>query len=204
MPARLTVMSVPLPNNDLSHLAQDRLCVFTEAHPKGLSLFIGVALICAFLFGCGRQEQSAVKEVDGKYYDEDGDPTYKVYWDGTVDWYTFSGYQQFTSTCLVCHGPDATGSTFAPALANSLKKLSYAGFLAAVTAGRKNNTMPSFRQNKNVMCYLDNIYIYLRARARHAVERGRPEKHQPKPAAATKTEDECFGPLWHRPHVAED
>ena len=168
-------------------------------------LLIGVALwICASLAGCGGQDQSAVREVDGKYYDEDGNPTYKVQRDGTVDWSTFSGYQHFTSTCLVCHGPDATGSTFAPALANSLRKLSYAEFVATVTAGRKNNTMPSFRENRNVMCYLDNIYVYLRARARHAVGGGKPEKHEPKPAAATKAEDECFGPSWHRPRVAED
>jgi hypothetical protein len=85
-----------------------------------------------------------------------------------------------------------------------LKKRSYADFVTTVTAGRKNNTMPSFSQNKDVMCHLDNIYIYLRARARHAVERGKPEKHEPKPAAAAKAEDECFGPSWHRRPVAED
>jgi methanol metabolism-related c-type cytochrome len=170
-----------------------------------LNSFIGVGLcLCAFLSGCGRQEQSAVKDIDGKYYDEDGSPTYKVHWDGTVDWYTFSGYQHFTLTCLVCHGPDAMGSTFAPALTNSFKKRSYADFVATVATGRKNNTMPSFSQNKNVMCHLDAIYIYLRARARHAVDRGKPEKHEPKPAAAAKTEDECFGPSWHRRPVAED
>ena len=172
---------------------------------KTPSLITGAALcICAFLCGCGTREESAVKEIDGKYYDADGNPTYKVHWDGAVDWYTFSGYQHFTSTCLVCHGPDATGSTFAPALANSLKKLGYDGFVATVTAGRKNNTMPSFRQNKDVMCYLDNIYVYLRARAQQAVDRGKPEKHEVKPAAAAKAEDECFGPSWRRRTVAED
>ncbi len=173
--------------------------------PTLLNSSIGVALcICAFLCGCGAPEQSAVREIDGKYYDAEGNPTFKVHWDGTVDWYTFSGYQHFTSTCLVCHGLDATGSTFAPALANSLKKLSYAGFVTTLTTGRKNNAMPSFRQNKNVMCHLDSIYVYLSARARRAVEGGKPEKHEPKPAAASKAEDECFGPTWHRRPVQED
>ncbi len=172
---------------------------------KRLNLVLAVALLApAFVPGCGGQDESAVKGIDGKYYDEDGNPTYKVHGDGAVDWYTFSGYQQFTATCLVCHGPDATGSTFAPALANSLKTLSYAGFVATVTAGRKNNAMPSFRQNKNVMCRLDDIYVYLRARARHAVERGKPERHEPKPAAAVKAEDDCFGPSWHRQPLAEN
>ncbi len=170
-----------------------------------LHSFIGVALcICAFLCGCGTQEQSAVRQVDGKYYDAEGNPTYKVHGDGAVDWYTFSGYLHFTSTCLVCHGLDATGSTFAPALPNSLKKLGYPGFVAAVTTGRKNNAMPSFSQNKNVMCHLDSIYVYLIARERRALERGKPDKHEPKPAAASKAEDECFGPTWHRRIVEED
>ncbi len=170
----------------------------------GMTTAAIVFCIGAILAGCGGPEQSAVREVDGKYYDADGNPTYKVRWDGTVDWYTFSGYQHFTSTCLVCHGQDATGSTFAPALANSLKKLSYAEFLATVTAGRKRNAMPSFRENKNVMCHLDAIYVYLKARARQAIERGKPEKHEPKPAAASKAEDECFGPTWHRRPAEED
>ncbi len=165
---------------------------------------MGVALASAVLFGCGRPQESAVKDVDGKYYDADGIPTYKVHWGGAVDWYTFSGYRRFTSTCLVCHGPDATGSTFAPALANSLKRLSYGDFVASVTTGRKNNAMPSFRQNKDVMCHLDSLYIYLSARAARAVERGEPEKHEPKPEAATKAEDECFGPSWHRRPVEPD
>ena len=165
---------------------------------KRIRIFAGMVLwISVFLSGCGKQDQGAVREVDGKYYDEEGNPTYNVHWNGTVDWYTFSGYRHFTSACLVCHGPDATGSTFAPALVNSLKRLHYPEFAAIVMSGRRNNTMPSFSRNKNVMCHLENIYVYLRARARHAVERGKPEKHEPKPAAAAKTEAECLGPSWH-------
>ncbi len=172
---------------------------------KTSSLVISASLcIGAFLCGCARQEESAVREIDGKYYDRDGIPTYKLHRDGAVDWYTFSGYQQFTTTCLVCHGPDATGSTFAPVLTKSLKKLSYSDFVAIVTTGRKHNAMPSFRENKTVMCHLDNIYIYLRARAGHAVEPGKPERHEPKPAAAAKFEDDCFGPSWHRRPIAEE
>ena len=54
--------------------------------------------------------------------------------------------------------------------------------------------MPSFRQNKNVLCDLDNIYVYLRARARVAVGRGRPERHEPEPLAIANVEDGCAGP----------
>ena len=38
----------------------------------------------------------------------------------------------------------------------------------------QNNVMPAFGNNPNVMCYLDDIYIYLRARSDGALARGRP------------------------------
>ena len=34
--------------------------------------------------------------------------------------------------------------------------------------------MPTFAENKNVMCYLNDIYVYLRARSQDAIPRGRP------------------------------
>ncbi|MDB5601853.1 MAG: c-type cytochrome, methanol metabolism-related, partial [Xanthobacteraceae bacterium] len=43
------------------------------------------------------------------------------------------------------------------------------------------------------MCYLDDIFIYLRARANDAIPRGRPAKHADKPPAATTAEDSCMG-----------
>ena len=148
----------------------------------------------------GSGDPAAVKDVNGEYYDKDGNPTYKVEPDGAVDWYTFSGYLRYNSMCIVCHGPDGAGSTYAPALTDSLKTLSYGQFLAIVAEGKKDVTastdyvMPSFGQNKNVTCYLDDIYIYLRARSNGAVGRGRPEKYLPKPAAWQKNEDQCMGP----------
>ena len=53
--------------------------------------------------------------------------------------------------------------------------------------------MPSFGTNRNVMCYIDPIYVYLRARSDGALGRQRPEKHEPKPDAFTKAEDSCMG-----------
>ena len=66
----------------------------------------------------------AVKDDGGKYLDAGGNPTYKIE-NGTVDWYTFSGYRRYHSDCHVCHGQDGTGSSYAPALANSLKNIDY-------------------------------------------------------------------------------
>ncbi|PWT82489.1 MAG: c-type cytochrome, methanol metabolism-related [Acidobacteria bacterium] len=171
-----------------------------------MRVFLLSLAICAGAFlsakvqADGAGDPTAVKEETGKYYDKDGNPTYKIQPDGAVDWYTMSGYLRYNSMCIVCHGPDGAGSTYAPALTDSLKSLSYGEFLAIVAQGRKNVSaatdyvMPSFGNNKNVTCYLDNIYVYLRARSSGAVGRGRPEKHVPKPAAAAKAEDECMGP----------
>jgi methanol metabolism-related c-type cytochrome len=144
-------------------------------------------------------DPTAVKSENGKYLDKEGNPTFKIASDGSVDWYTYSGFRRYHSECHVCHGPDGMGSSYAPALKDSLKTMSYADFLAVVATGRKNvsssqeNVMPSFGDNKNVVCYLDDIYVYLRARASDAVGRGRPPKHEDKPPAAQKAEDACMG-----------
>jgi methanol metabolism-related c-type cytochrome len=143
-------------------------------------------------------DPTAVKSENGKYLDREGNPTFKIASDGSVDWYTYSGFRRYHSECHVCHGPDGMGSSYAPALKDSLKTMSYADFLGVVATGRKNvsssqeNVMPSFGDNKNVVCYLDDIYVYLRARASDAVGRGRPDKHEDKPPAAQKAEDACM------------
>ena len=144
-------------------------------------------------------DPTAVKSEDGKYLDKEGNPTYKVASDGTVDWYTYSGYRRYHSECHVCHGPDGMGSSYAPALKDSLKTMSYADFLGVVASGRKNvntaqeNVMPAFGDNPNVACYMDDIYVYLRARANDAWGRMRPANHEDKTQAYTEAEDSCMG-----------
>lgn len=168
---------------------------------RTIFMFAAIAFVAlarpAFADGSG--DPAAVKSEDGKYMDKDGNPTYKVASDGTVDWYTYSGYRRYHSECHVCHGPDGMGSTYAPALKDSLKTMSYADFLGVVASGRKNvtssqdNVMPAFGDNPNVSCYMDDIYVYLRARANDAVGRVRPAKHEDKSDAAKKAEDACMG-----------
>ncbi len=137
---------------------------------------------------------------DGKYFDANGNPTYKIGSGDKVDWYTFSGYRRFNGTCEVCHGFDGSGSSFAPDLTQSLKTIGYADFVKTVVNGKQDvNTaqslvMPAFGENKNVMCYLDDIYVYLRARADGAQGSGRPATHEDKPKTATQNENDCMGP----------
>jgi methanol metabolism-related c-type cytochrome len=169
---------------------------------KGLLVGVMLAvspLVMGLAFADGSGDPTAVKQEDGKYYDKDGNPTFKVQPDGTVDWYTYSGYRRYHSDCHTCHGPDGEGSSYGPALKNSLKTMSYSEFETVVVNGRTNvntaqeNVMPTFGTNRNVMCYLDDIFIYLRARANDAVPRGRPQKREDKPKAASDTESSCLG-----------
>lgn len=140
----------------------------------------------------------AVRSDNGKYFDKSDEPTYSINDDGTVDWYTYSGFRRYHSECHVCHGPDGEGSTYAPGLRESLQKLSYEEFFDVVVNGReiitadKQSKMPALGENRNVMCYLDDIYVYLKARSDGALPRGRPRKKEAKSDQAREEEDACI------------
>ncbi len=137
-------------------------------------------------------------EEDGKFSDKDGNPTYNIKPDGTTDWYTFSGFRRYHSECHVCHGPEGRGSSYAPALVDSVKILSYDDFKALIIQGRKkvgaseNSVMPSFGTNRNVVCYIDDIWVYLKARSDDAIPPGRPAKKDPPAAAFKQNEEACL------------
>ncbi|MGH6829841.1 MAG: c-type cytochrome, methanol metabolism-related, partial [Methylocella sp.] len=57
----------------------------------------------------------------------------------------------------------------------------------------QHKVMPAFGDNKNVMCYIDDIYVYLRARSVDALGRDKPEKHEAKPPSAAEAEHACLG-----------
>lgn len=146
---------------------------------------------------CGVAVATAVYVAAGAAVSAQEDKPYAVK-DGVVDWYTFSGFRRYHSECHVCHGPDGMGSSFAPALAESLKTMPYDEFLDVVVNGRQvagatgQKVMPAFAENLNVMCFVDDIYAYLKARADGAIGRGRPDK-EPKPQAATERDNACMG-----------
>lgn len=144
--------------------------------------------------------EGKTKDELGKYTLPDGTPTYNIQKDGTMDWYTYSGYRRYHAECHVCHGPDGMGSTYAPALATSLKNMTYEQFMEIVVNGKKtvgvgtaDQVMPAFGENLNVMCYLDDLYVYLKARADGALDRTRPSKREDKTKAYGANENQCFG-----------
>ena len=121
------------------------------------------------------EEQQAETEVDWE------EKPYEVV-DGKVDFGTYNGYRRYHSFCHVCHGPDALGSSYAPALIESLPEIGYQGYLEAVIYGVENvsqsqqSVMPAFGEVADVVNYIDDIYAYLKARADGAIGRGRPER----------------------------
>ena len=141
----------------------------------------------------------AAYEEDGRYYTEDDIPTYNVAEDGTIDWMTYSGFRRYHSECHVCHGPEGEGSSYAPALKKSAITMDYYDFVDVVVNGRQrvnaaeNSVMPAFGDNPNVMCYLDDIYVYLKARGTDAVPRGRPGAREDKSDVIREDENACLG-----------
>ncbi|KAA0589110.1 methanol metabolism-related c-type cytochrome [Azospirillum lipoferum] len=129
----------------------------------------------------GKGPQEAKVADPEELVDDQGVPLYTVR-DGKVDQGTYNGYRRYASSCHVCHGPDGLGSSFAPALAESLKRMDYWQFTDVVTNGRKNmgatgdKVMPTFGSDPNVMLNLADIYRYLKARSDDKIGRGRPER----------------------------
>jgi hypothetical protein len=60
------------------------------------AVIVSVATLAfaSIAYGDGAGDPAAVKNDNGKYEDKDGNPTYNVATDGTVDWYTYSGYRR--------------------------------------------------------------------------------------------------------------
>lgn len=146
-----------------------------------------------------------IKFEDARYRNKDGDPVPVVTKDFQVDWGTWNGFRRYHDACHVCHGPNALGSTFAPALADSLKTMDYNTFIATVSSGKKENkggtdfVMPAFGEDKNIMCYIDDIYTYIKARSYNAtdpktgVPPGRPNGREDISPEAKKAADDCTG-----------
>ena len=176
----------------------------TRSNPAALGLLAAIGA-AAFLGAeparaqTGPGDPAAVEDEDGRYFDADGFPTFHIAEDGTVDFPTFSGFRRYGSECAVCHGPDGMGSSYAPALVDSVEAMDYLDFTYVIVNGRENvhggvsNVMPAFGDNLNVMCYLDDIYVYLRARAQGELPRGRPADKEAKSDTFTADEDACMG-----------
>ncbi len=142
-------------------------------------------------------------EEDGKYFDAEGNPTFK-FENGTVDWYTFSGYRRYHSDCHVCHGPDGVGSSYAPALADSLKTMDYGTFISIVAEGRKNigsgkeSVMPAFVPKSCVTSMSASAWCAAQETSSSTL---RPLRSLINATARSSTSNGFAGSISPRPHV---
>jgi mono/diheme cytochrome c family protein len=157
--------------------------VFSTKMP-GLLAFAGA--IAASLWACVAASGSHAPLVDVSKGDavaasvdaasRDGPVAGKFYRivDGKVDARTYNGFRRYHAGCNHCHGPDGTGSTFAPSLVQKLSGID--AFRHVVSNGRVNGTsvMKAFGDDPNIVPYIDDIYAYLQARADGVLGPGRP------------------------------
>ncbi|MFC7704157.1 c-type cytochrome, methanol metabolism-related [Plastorhodobacter daqingensis] len=160
---------------------------------------LAFAMLSLAVGGAAHAADVAVAYDDGvRAFNADDIPTFAIAEDGTVDWPTFSGFRRYHAECHVCHGPDGEGSSYAPALKTSAMRMDYYDFLEVVASGRSrvgasdNSVMPAFGTNQNVMCYIEDIWTYLRARGAGELDRGRPERRADKPEAYAEVEAQCM------------
>lgn len=88
----------------------------------------------------------------------------------------WNGYRRYNATCNHCHGPDGVGSSFGPSLIES--PLPPATFQSIVSNGSATgmSVMKGFGSDPNVVEHIDDIYVYLLARADGRLGRGRPQR----------------------------
>jgi mono/diheme cytochrome c family protein len=115
---------------------------------------------------------------------------------GKVSWAVYEGFKRYHAECHTCHGPNGLGSTFAPALAETMKGGSAEQFKEIVAKGKASGekAMPGFANNPNVMCYVDSIYAYLKARADGTLKAGDDavKDHEEKTQEAKDAEAQCM------------
>jgi mono/diheme cytochrome c family protein len=96
----------------------------------------------------------------------------------TVDSDTYQGWKQYEINCARCHGEYAVGTTFAPALVQSLKDggtiPTKEDFVTVVCAGRMDKGMPSWCALGLEMDKIERMYMYIKSRADGKIAAGRP------------------------------
>lgn len=150
-------------------------------------LAVGLSAGCAADRATGAGEQTAAAlssaAAQGENAGEAGEDPYEVDCDQVdedgnrvciTDKATYVGWRTFHSNCHVCHGQNAVGSSFAPAL---LKPIDKERFVDVVTNGYTGQigVMPAWGKNPNVKDFIDELYSYQQARADGVLLPGRPE-----------------------------
>ncbi|MCI0401790.1 MAG: cytochrome c [Gammaproteobacteria bacterium] len=141
-----------------------------------MTLVVIVAVALAIMVNASEEKAAGETQASLKYVVECPEGA-KSATQCKVDPATFTGYRMFNRLCNHCHGEDGVGSSFAPNMVDKFNQnVDYARFKDVVTHGFKgqNGVMPGFEKNQAVMDRLDQIYMYLKARADGVLGQGRP------------------------------
>lgn len=136
---------------------------------------LSTALVTGLLFGAGSVGLAAEVPEDKVYSDHvqcsDGEAC-------KIDLWLTRGYRAF-SQCQVCHGLTGEGSTVGPSLVTKLQEIDRERFDEVVANGYTGQigVMPGWKENPNVMNYLDQLYAYLMARSDGVLPGGRLERY---------------------------
>ncbi len=146
------------------------------------------------------KKNAAVKVEDGKYIDADGHPTFHITNDGKkARLVHLLGLPPLSRRVPRLPRSGRHGFDLRPGPQGFAEALSYEEFVGILAGGKQDvsasdqKVMPAFGDNKNVICYSDDLYVYLKARASGAIGRIRPNEKEDKPEAAKKNEKECMG-----------
>ena len=96
----------------------------------------------------------------------------------TVSPQVYSGWKQFEINCSRCHGEFAVGTSFAPALIQSVKPdggvPTKEAFIQTVCAGRPEKGMPAWCAVGLEFDKIENMYLYIKGRSEGKIGTGRP------------------------------
>lgn len=104
------------------------------------------------------------------------EPLYKVEDGYKVDADTMKGFRAWrAAACDRCHGANQQGLV-GPSLIERLQTLTKEEFVLAVTEGRLEKGMPSFKTSNMVTSNIDHLYAYLKGRSDGAITRSKVEE----------------------------
>ena len=89
----------------------------------------------------------------------------------------YDGWKVYHTHCDRCHGQDATGSSFAPNLRQSVgaNGMAESAFASVVTDGRPDKGMPAFK-TMITEAQIGQLYAYVKARSAGTLGPGRPKR----------------------------
>ena len=89
----------------------------------------------------------------------------------------YDGWKVYHTNCDRCHGQDATGSTFASNLRQSVgaNGMTEATFASVVSEGRPDKGMPAFK-SMLTDSQISQLYAYVKARSAGTLGPGRPKR----------------------------